>query len=382
MDKYNFQFNSRLWDFGEEFIEVANYAALPVTGESSKIYVTLDTNKLYRWTGSTYVELSGMTIDANPTDGSANAVSSNGVFDALALKQNSLGFTAEDVANKQTDLTASATKYPTVNAVNTGLGTKQNTLISGTNIRTVNGNTLLGSTDIVINTPPSGLTGEIQFNNGGSFGADSNLFWDNTNKRLGVGAKPASTVRLDVRAQGALSSDIPFRVRNSADNLNIFEVQGTGRTLIRMNNQAFDFNVDGSGNCFLNASNGVLFLNANSTTDSQLVVRSSIGNKCIDIGGTGLGTGTNKLAILNGTAPSTNLTDSFQLYSADITEGNAAPHFRTENGNVIKIYRETTEVASATVVSGGSGNVKHDDTFDGYTVQQVVKALRNIGLLA
>ena len=61
MDKYNFQFNSRLWDFsgGEEFIEVADYAALPTTGETSKIYVTLDSNKLYRWTGSTYVELSG-----------------------------------------------------------------------------------------------------------------------------------------------------------------------------------------------------------------------------------------------------------------------------------------------------------------------------------
>lgn len=36
-------------------------------------------------------------------------------------KQNALGFTPEDVSNKQTDLTASATKYPTVNAVNTGL---------------------------------------------------------------------------------------------------------------------------------------------------------------------------------------------------------------------------------------------------------------------
>lgn len=35
-----------------------------------------------------------------------------------------LGYTPEDVANKQTDLTASATKYPTVNAVNTGLATK------------------------------------------------------------------------------------------------------------------------------------------------------------------------------------------------------------------------------------------------------------------
>ena len=39
-------------------------------------------------------------------------------------KQNALGFTPEDVANKQTNLTASATKYPTVDAVNTGLSGK------------------------------------------------------------------------------------------------------------------------------------------------------------------------------------------------------------------------------------------------------------------
>lgn len=39
----------------------------------------------------------------------------------LDAKQNVLGFTPENVANKQTDLTASATKYPTVDAVNTGL---------------------------------------------------------------------------------------------------------------------------------------------------------------------------------------------------------------------------------------------------------------------
>lgn len=36
----------------------------------------------------------------------------------------SLGFTPENVANKQTDLTASATKYPTINAVNSGLDLK------------------------------------------------------------------------------------------------------------------------------------------------------------------------------------------------------------------------------------------------------------------
>ena len=32
-----------------------------------------------------------------------------------------------------------------------------------------------------------GSTGYVQFNDGGTFGADSNLFWDNTNKRLGIG---------------------------------------------------------------------------------------------------------------------------------------------------------------------------------------------------
>lgn len=34
---------------------------------------------------------------------------------------------------------------------------------------------------------PMGTVGDIQFNNGGSFGANSNLFWDNTNLRLGIG---------------------------------------------------------------------------------------------------------------------------------------------------------------------------------------------------
>jgi hypothetical protein len=55
-----FKYNGNLFsiDGGEEFIEVANYAALPVTGSTSVMYVTLDTNKLYRWSGSTYVEIS------------------------------------------------------------------------------------------------------------------------------------------------------------------------------------------------------------------------------------------------------------------------------------------------------------------------------------
>jgi hypothetical protein len=51
--------------------------------------------------------------------------------------------------------------------------------------------------------------------------------------------------------------------------------------------------------------------------------------------------------------------------------------------NATPIVQPTTAVASATVASPGGGvNLKTDDTFDGYTIAQVVKALRNAGLLA
>lgn len=69
--------------------------------------------------------------------------------------------------NLQTDLTSSSTKYPSVNAVNTGLATKQATLVSQTNIKSINNNSLLGSGDLSVaervtnsgNTPEGTGTG-------------------------------------------------------------------------------------------------------------------------------------------------------------------------------------------------------------------------------
>jgi len=46
----------------DDVIEVANFGALPVTGETGKIYVTLDDNKQYRWSGSVYVNMTEATI--------------------------------------------------------------------------------------------------------------------------------------------------------------------------------------------------------------------------------------------------------------------------------------------------------------------------------
>ena len=51
------------------------------------------------------------------------------------------------------------------------------------------------------------------------------------NGNTSIGAATGGA-RLDVRAQGALSTDIAFRVRNSADNANLLEVAGNGSTLL------------------------------------------------------------------------------------------------------------------------------------------------------
>ena len=51
----------QLPSYVDDVIEVANYAALPVVGESGKIYVTIDNNHIFRWTGSIYVEITDNT---------------------------------------------------------------------------------------------------------------------------------------------------------------------------------------------------------------------------------------------------------------------------------------------------------------------------------
>jgi len=110
--------STQLPSYVDDVIEVANFASLPVTGETGKIYVTLDTNFVYRWSGSVYVKIA----QPNAEWGSITGTLSNqtDLQNALNAKQNSLGFTPENVSNKSTTLDAdktSDTKYPSVKAV-------------------------------------------------------------------------------------------------------------------------------------------------------------------------------------------------------------------------------------------------------------------------
>ena len=82
------------------YVEFASAVNLPVMGEQGKLYLTKDNNRLYRFNGTIYQEL---TTDISGKEDIAN-------------KQNSLAFDGTGV------------KYPTVNAVIAGLSTKQNYL--------------------------------------------------------------------------------------------------------------------------------------------------------------------------------------------------------------------------------------------------------------
>ena len=50
--------STQLPSYVDDVLEYADLASLPATGAAGKIYVTLDTNKIYRWSGTVYVEVS------------------------------------------------------------------------------------------------------------------------------------------------------------------------------------------------------------------------------------------------------------------------------------------------------------------------------------
>lgn len=113
----------------------------------------------------------------------------------------------------------------------------------------------------------------------------------------------------------------------------------------------------------------------------DLLLLKSGGN--VGVGQSTFGTSASRvIGIGTGTAPASAPADAAQLYSADQAAGNACIHAMTENGAIIKLYKETTGVTEAAFVENAGGTaVNVDSTFGGYTLQQIVQALQNQGLL-
>ncbi|MBI1171556.1 DUF2793 domain-containing protein [bacterium] len=76
---------SQLPSYVDSVLEYANLAAFPTTGATGKIYVTLDTNKTYRWSGTVYVEIANSTTDWSGLTGKPTTVAGFGITDAVDL---------------------------------------------------------------------------------------------------------------------------------------------------------------------------------------------------------------------------------------------------------------------------------------------------------
>jgi phage-related tail fiber protein len=74
--------SSQLPSFVDDVLEYANLAGFPVSGETAKIYVALDTNKIYRWSGSAYIEISPVAGNSDTATKLATARSISATGDA------------------------------------------------------------------------------------------------------------------------------------------------------------------------------------------------------------------------------------------------------------------------------------------------------------
>lgn len=76
---------AQLPSYVDDLIEVANFAALPGTGETGKVYVTIDDGLTFRWSGSVYAEISASpgSTDAVP-EGATNLYYTQARADARA----------------------------------------------------------------------------------------------------------------------------------------------------------------------------------------------------------------------------------------------------------------------------------------------------------
>jgi hypothetical protein len=179
---------AQLPSYVDDVLEYANFAGLPVTGITGKIYVALDTNKIYRWSGSAYIEisatagnsdtatklttartiaLSGDVTGSTTFDGSANVTiaaviaddSHNHIIDNVDGLQTALDAKLASTANA-----VSATKLATARTIN-GVafdGTAAITVADSTKLPltggTVTGQLTLNSS-LFLNGAPSGTEG-------------------------------------------------------------------------------------------------------------------------------------------------------------------------------------------------------------------------------
>jgi hypothetical protein len=230
-------------------------------------------------------------------------------------------------------------------AIQTQIDSKQATLVSGTNIKTINSTSLLGSGDIAISATPSGVSGAIQFSDGSAFASDAaNFFWNNTTKRLGLGTN-SPTQALDVIGAGrfyqTFGVNIPtlfaYNGRSQNDSTMRLENAGSGNLFFGGNGLLMDGSATfGQSNTALGARVGIKGSGSTSATTS-LLVQNSAGTELFKVQDNGSGT-------FGFAVQAASLTATANINFGNIFYGN---NFWSQNDGGTTIGQQAAPVASA-----------------------------------
>ena len=106
---------SQLPAYVDDVLEYANLAAFPVTGEAGKIYVALDTNLTYRWSGSAYVEISKSLALGETSSTAYRGDRGKTAYDHSQATGNVHGTTASQITNTPAGTIAATTVQGAIN---------------------------------------------------------------------------------------------------------------------------------------------------------------------------------------------------------------------------------------------------------------------------
>jgi hypothetical protein len=185
---------------------------------------------------------------------------------------NALGVVA-NTTNQKVEIMNNGTSVGTRKTVN---------FIPGTNVTyTIADNGGSDRVDVTINSSggggsasAAGTTGQVQFNGGSStFAADAALYWDNSNKRLGVGSGVGTTINtgLDIKTDMA-TREYNYTTSLSGTNNDVnFDAAGNQFGLIRLATASADFTITS----LAGAANGKRITIYNATTKNMTLVNKS-----------------------------------------------------------------------------------------------------------
>jgi len=121
-------------------------------------------------------------------DGTWSAIAGGGTVTSVSVVSAN-GF-AGTVATATT--TPAITLTTSITGILKGNGTAISAVVSGTDIKTVNGTTLLGSGDLAVSASPAGSNQQIQYNNAGALGGAGNVLIDGSDLLLSINASPST----------------------------------------------------------------------------------------------------------------------------------------------------------------------------------------------